>query len=310
MRKVIRIKSQKRQRTEIDRDHGTQSSELIDLFNVEKRYDSGNKIGNNGDEDQFTALRGVSLTLSLNTITVIVGPSGSGKTTLLSLIGCMSRPTSGRIRLGGKEITSLPERFLAGIRRERFGFIFQNYNLIQGITVLENTMLPAVPTDRKPERVKTKALELLEKLKIASKAHLKVKYLSGGEQQRVAIARALINDPEIIIADEPTAHLNTHLALEFIDIIAELQAEGRTILIASHDPLLYKSDSVNRVLVMRDGQIVKFASKNDLTASNKLFPVDSLTAKQAEANRDHDGDRRTGYDRRALYDRRSGCDRR
>jgi len=305
MSKIIKIKEQRQEGVQLDHDRRMQRTELIDLFNVEKRYNSANRNENKDKENQFAALRGISITLSLNAITVFIGPSGSGKTTLLSIIGCMSRPTSGRIRLGGKEISSLPERFLAKIRRERFGFIFQNYNLIQGISVLENTMIPAIPTGRKPKQVKTRALELLEKLKIASKAYLKVQYLSGGEQQRVAIARALINDPEIIIADEPTAHLNTHLALEFLDIIAKLRSEGKTILIASHDPLLYESANVNRIIVMRDGQIVKFENRNGLTDSAKPTRTDTTSDQ-----RNKPGDRRKGYDRRSLYDRRSGLDRR
>lgn len=287
MSKITRIKGQNRDGSEIDHDNRMQRGQLVELFNIEKWYNFTNRNGNKNRENEFAALRGVSITLPLNTITVIVGPSGSGKTTLLSLIGCMSRPTSGRIRLDGREITSLPERFLAKIRRDRFGFIFQNYNLIHGITVLENTMLPAIPTNRKSERIKTRALKLLEKLKISSKAYLKVQYLSGGEQQRVAIARALINNPKIIIADEPTAHLNTQLALEFLDIIAELQTEGKTILIASHDPLLHESDNVHQVIRMRDGQVVKFEDRNGLTDSEQPAIVETTADRYDNTNGCH-----------------------
>lgn len=223
---------------------------MIELSNIVKTF-------NSGKHNQFTAIRGINLSIDLNRITVFKGPSGSGKTTVLSIIGCMSRPTSGRVRVNGREITSLPERFLSEIRRKRFGFIFQSYNLIKGISVLENIMIPAYPVGKKHKLVKKDATNLLEKLKIGSKAKEKVEYLSGGEQQRVAIARSLINDPEVIIADEPTAHLDTDMAGEFLGIISEINAEGKTIIIASHDPVLFESRIVHRVIELRDGRVVE-----------------------------------------------------
>ena len=216
-----------------------------------------NKIFNVGKSNEFQALKGIDLELSRNEVTVFVGPSGSGKTTLLSILGCMSRPTSGRIWLNGREITSLPERFAAETRRETFGFIFQNYNLIKGISVLENIMIPAYPSGLKYQLIKDRAESLLEKLGIGSKAQEKVEHLSGGEQQRVAIARALINEPSTIIADEPTAHLDTELTRGLLDIFAGFKKEGKTILIASHDALIFESPIVDRVIAMRDGKIVE-----------------------------------------------------
>ena len=189
-------------------------------------------------------------------MTVFKGPSGSGKTTLLSLIGCISRPTSGRIHVNGREISGLPERFAAHLRREMFGFIFQNYHLVRGMNVLENIMIPAYPTGRKYRRIKNRALELLEQFDIVSKARQFVEHLSGGEQQRAAIARALINDPQIIIADEPTAHLDTDLAQALMDMLAKLKENGRTLLVASHDPLVFESPLADRVICMRDGRIM------------------------------------------------------
>ncbi|MBU1232327.1 MAG: ABC transporter ATP-binding protein [Proteobacteria bacterium] len=210
-----------------------------------------------GKTNEFHALKGINLEVSLGEVIVFVGPSGSGKTTLLSIIGCMSRPTSGRIWISGQEITSLPERFAARIRRETFGFIFQNYNLIKGISVLENTMLPAYPLGGKYRLTKERAITLLDKLGIGSKIQEHVEYLSGGEQQRVAIARALINAPSIIIADEPTAHLDTRLAGQLLEIFSGFRKEGKTILIASHDALVFESAVVDRVIAMRDGSVVK-----------------------------------------------------
>lgn len=214
------------------------------------------KVFNGGKPNEFIAVDKVSLTLDSGKVTVLKGPSGSGKTTLLGIIGCMARPTSGRIELAGREITSLPERFLTGIRRQTFGFIFQRLNLITGISVIENVMLPAYPSGESHAVLRDKARELLTLFNLSSKESSRVEYLSGGEAQRVAIARALINDPSVIIADEPTAHLDTKLSLEFMESIAGLKAEGKTIIIASHDPIVYEAVSVDRTVDMRDGRVV------------------------------------------------------
>jgi len=223
---------------------------LIQLSDISKTF-------NAGKSNEFQALKEINLEVALNAVSVFIGPSGSGKTTLLSILGCMSRPTSGRIWLQGREITSLPERFAAETRRETFGFIFQNYNLIKGISVLENTMLPAYPRGIKYRLIRDRAISLLENLGIASKAREPVEHLSGGEQQRAAIARALVNSPAIVIADEPTAHLDSELAQMLLDIFAGFKQEGKTILIACHDPLVFESPVVDRVISMRDGRIVE-----------------------------------------------------
>lgn len=237
---------------------------MIELSHVSKCF-------NAGKANQFTAVREVSLTIEPGRVTVLKGPSGSGKTTLLTLIGCMARPTSGRITLRGIrtacfpewgetgeiEIASLPERFLTGIRRTTFGFIFQQFNLVRGISVLENVMLPAYPTGEGHGSLRKRAVELLELFDISRHASARVDLLSGGETQRVAIARALINNPSVIIADEPTAHLDSKLSREFMEIVGSLRAEGRTILIASHDPLVFDSPLADAVVEMRDGRITR-----------------------------------------------------
>jgi putative ABC transport system ATP-binding protein len=222
---------------------------MIELKGISKVYNAGR--GN-----EFRALKEIDLRMESRGVSVFVGPSGSGKTTLLSIIACMSRPTSGRIWLDGTEVTSLPERFTAEIRRKTFGFIFQNYHLIKGLTVLENVMIPAYPIGVNYRALKQKALGLLEKLAIASKAYGRVEQLSGGEQQRVAIARALVNDPPIVIADEPTAHLDTELSSQLLRILEGLKEEGKAVLIASHDSLVVDHPSVDRVVSMRDGAVV------------------------------------------------------
>lgn len=236
---------------------------MIELSHVTKCFNSGRP-------NQFTAVDDVSLHIAAGRVTVLKGPSGSGKTTLLSLIGCMARPTTGRISLCGTrpaflpesesqdgiDISSLPERFLTEIRRSAFGFIFQQFNLIRGITVLENVMLPVYPNGMEFDVVRDRAHRLLELLRIERHAGARVDWLSGGELQRVAIARALINNPSLIIADEPTAHLDSRLSAEFMDIVAGLKDEGRTVLIASHDPLVYENGQVDAVVELRDGRII------------------------------------------------------
>ncbi|MCC6345872.1 MAG: ABC transporter ATP-binding protein [Nitrospirales bacterium] len=213
------------------------------------------KVFNAGRPSELLAVDGVSLTIEGRKITVLKGPSGSGKTTLLSIIGCMARPTSGRVELSGREITSLTERFLTRIRRESFGFIFQRFNLVSGITVLENVMLPAYPTGEQRPALQQRAMDLLAQFNLAQKAGAKVEWLSGGEAQRAAIARALINNPSVVIADEPTAHLDTKLSHEFMESMEALREEGRTVIIASHDPLVCEAAGIDRIVGMRDGKL-------------------------------------------------------
>ena len=214
------------------------------------------KVFNMGKPNEFVALNGISLSIDPEKVTVFKGPSGSGKTTLLSIIGCMARPTSGRIHLFEREITSLPERFLTEVRRKTFGFTFQQFNLIKGITALENAMLPAYPLGERHASLKKRAMDLLDLFGISQKASSRVEWLSGGEAQRLTIVRALMNNPSIIIADEPTAHLDTKLSQEFMGIVGRFKDENKTVLIASHDPLVYESNVVDRVVNVRDGRIV------------------------------------------------------
>ena len=214
------------------------------------------KVYNAGRTNAFVAVDTVTLTIAARTVTALQGPSGSGKTTLLSLAGCMARPTSVRIFLGERELTSLPERFLTDIRRRTFGFVFQQFNLIKGITVLENVMLPAYPSGERHGVVRARALELLDRLGLADKGPARVEWLSGGEAQRTAIARALINTPAVLIADEPTAHLDTALSREFMEIMGQLKDQGTSILIASHDPLVRDAAVIDRIVEMRDGRLV------------------------------------------------------
>ncbi|MEW6667654.1 MAG: ABC transporter ATP-binding protein [Thermodesulfobacteriota bacterium] len=229
---------------------------MIQLFNIKKTF-------NMGKPNEFVAIEGINMVIDSQKVTILKGPSGSGKTTLLSLIGCMARPTAGRIMLRNREITSLPERFLTDIRRHTFGFIFQQFQLIKGVTVLENVMIPAYPIGISHSSLKEKAMALLDLFDIPNKASSKVEWLSGGEMQRVTIARALINDPTFIVADEPTAHLDSKLSVEFMEIVRKLKEKDKTIVIASHDPIVHESEAVDRVIEMRDGKIIESREASD-----------------------------------------------
>ncbi|MBM4275808.1 MAG: ABC transporter ATP-binding protein [Deltaproteobacteria bacterium] len=222
---------------------------MIELVDIKKVF-------NAGKPNELTAVDGVNLGIEARQITVLKGPSGSGKTTLLSLVGCMARPTAGRIILQGREITSLPERFLTAMRRRCFGFIFQQFNLLKGISVLENVMLPAYPNGENYGALRERAMGLLAMFNLGAKAEARVEWLSGGEAQRVAIARALVNNPGVIIADEPTAHLDSRLSREFMAYMQSFKAAGKTVIIASHDPLVYESPAVDRIVDMRDGRLI------------------------------------------------------
>jgi len=222
---------------------------MIELSGVRKAF-------NQGRPNEFWALNGIDLNIAPQQATVFFGPSGSGKTTLLTVVGCLARPTVGRVRLKDRDISGLPERFLTGLRRRTFGFIFQQFNLIRGLSAIENIMLPAYPLGGDWRELKERAEFLLDSLRLSHRRTARVEWLSGGEQQRVAIARALINDPEVLIADEPTANLDTALSMEFLGILETLAGQGRSILLTSHDPLVVESAVVRRVVTLRDGQIV------------------------------------------------------
>jgi putative ABC transport system ATP-binding protein len=220
----------------------------IQLQEVRKAY-------NQGQPNEFWAIRGLSLDVEPRRITCLKGASGSGKTTLLAIIGCLARPTSGRVLLDGKRLSGLPERFLTDIRRHTFGFIFQRFNLIDGLSVLENVMLPAYPLGPVHAALTSRARRLLGQFELDDKAANPVNLLSGGEAQRVAICRALINDPAVVIADEPTGHLDSRLSSALMASLEQLRRDGKTVLVTSHDPDVYDSPVVDRVVELRDGRL-------------------------------------------------------
>lgn len=214
------------------------------------------KVFNQGRHNELWAVREVSLTIETGLLTCLRGPSGSGKTTLLAMIGCLSRPTSGRITIDGEALSGLPERFMTDIRRRTFGFVFQQFNLIRGLSLLENVMLPAYPDAPDHRVLKARAMALLERFGLHALAGQKVEWLSGGEAQRTAICRAMINQPRVVIADEPTANLDSRLSVAFMSMAAELVAAGKTLIVTSHDPLVFDSPNVDCVVSLRDGRVV------------------------------------------------------
>lgn len=220
------------------------------------QLDRINKVFNQGRHNELHAVRDVSLDIEAGKLTCLRGPSGSGKTTLLAMIGCLSRPTSGRITLDGERLSGLPERFATDVRRRTFGFVFQQFNLIRGLTLLDNVMLPAYPDAPDPKVLGAKAESLLDRFGLFGLAGHKVEWLSGGEAQRTAICRALINDPAILIADEPTANLDSKLSAAFMEIAAELVSSGKTLIVSSHDSQVFDNPVVDRLVSLHDGQVV------------------------------------------------------
>ncbi|CAD6492047.1 MAG: putative ABC transporter ATP-binding protein [Candidatus Argoarchaeum ethanivorans] len=198
-------------------------------------------------------LHDINLAVDAGEFAAIMGPSGSGKSTLMNLIGCLDRPTSGKITIGGEDISLLAETDLARIRGERVGFVFQTFNLISRLTALKNVELPMVYQDiSRGERLK-RAAELLRMLGLMDRANHKPPELSGGQRQRVAIARALANEPDILLADEPTGNLDSKTGLEIMQIFNDLHSEGRTIIMVTHDRAL--AENCDRIIRLKDGGI-------------------------------------------------------
>ena len=216
---------------------------MIQLHNVIKTYD-----------DKVQALKGVDLQFKEGEFIVLKGVSGSGKSTILSLIAGLLKPTSGEVIVDNKKISKLPDHFCSEFRRDNIGFIFQKYNLISTLSVYDNIVLPLVPENLEREALEEKFQRTVTLFNIKHKEGSLVKNLSGGEQQRVAIARANINNPKIILADEPTANLDEKLSLNFIEIMRGLKATNKTIILATHDPLFFHLDFVDRIIEVKDGQ--------------------------------------------------------
>ena len=218
---------------------------VLDIENVSKSYKLG-KI-------EVPVLNDINLTVNEGEFAAIMGHSGSGKSTLMNLIGCLDRPTSGRIIIAGMDISKLSDIELARIRGKRIGFVFQTFNLISRLTAQKNVELPMVYQDVPGKRREKRAKELIEMLGLGERARHKPAELSGGQRQRVAIARALANEPEIILADEPTGNLDSKTGQEIMQIFDKLHSEGRTILMVTHDSEL--AGNCDRIIRLKDGKI-------------------------------------------------------
>ncbi len=222
------------------------SSHLIEVENLTKVYDLG--------ETKVEALRGISLFIDSGSYVAIMGPSGSGKTTFLDILGCLSRPTSGSYRYMGEEVSRFSERRLAQLRNHEIGFVFQNFNLLSRATALENVELPLL-YDRVPYRERRRrALEALEAVGLGDRIYHKPNELSGGQRQRVAIARALVNNPSIILADEPTGNLDTASGESILELFEQLHKNGHTIIMVTHEPDV--AERAQRIIKFRDGKVV------------------------------------------------------
>ena len=218
---------------------------MISLENVSKIY----KLG----KTEVVALRDINLIIEEGEFVAIMGPSGSGKSTLLHLIGGLDKPSKGRVIVDGLEISSLPEKKLAEFRRKNVGFVFQFFYLVPTLTALENVMLPLLPT--KPSWLRERAEKLLIEVGLGDRLNHKPGELSGGEQQRVAIARALINDPKIIIADEPTGNLDSATGKRVVELLKRISREkNKTLILATHNLEIAKM--ADRIIYLRDGKII------------------------------------------------------
>ena len=222
---------------------------MITLKNITKKYELNKN-------NTITALDNISLEIKEGELVVLKGVSGSGKSTILSLIASLTKPTTGDVMVNNKRVSKLPDNFASDYRQEDIGFIFQRYNLIATLSVSGNILLPLVPTNPDEVEAKEKLHRVMKQFDIVDKRDTLVRNLSGGEQQRVAIARALVNDPKIVIADEPTANLDEKLSLDFIEILKGLKESGKTIVVATHDPLFFDLDMVDRIVDVQGGKIL------------------------------------------------------
>lgn len=219
---------------------------IIELNDVKKIYRMG--------EVDVPALNGVSLKIKQGEFIAIMGPSGSGKSTLMNMVGCLDVPTEGKIFLDGKDISKMSESGLAQIRGKKIGFVFQKFNLLATLTALENVTMPMMFQNVDENVRRKKGVELLDLVGLEKRSSHKPSELSGGQQQRVAIARSLANDPEVILADEPTGNLDTKTGRDIMVMLKKLHNDGKTIIMVTHDPDVGKH--AKRIVLIKDGMVV------------------------------------------------------
>ncbi len=222
---------------------------MNDLIRVEKVE----KVYNQGEPNELKVLRGIDLKIERGEMVAIFGPSGSGKSTLLHIMGCLDRPTSGRVFIEGKDVSRLSDDELALIRREKIGFVFQQFNLVNALTALENVEIPMRISGKSKVKSEKRAKELLRSVGLGERLNHFPRQLSGGEMQRVAIARALANEPDVILADEPTGNLDSKTGDEIVNLMKKLNDKGYTFVIVTHDPTVAKHAS--KRIKIKDGKI-------------------------------------------------------
>ena len=218
---------------------------IIRLLDIRKSYFMGRQ--------ELEVLKGVSLDIFKNEYVALMGPSGSGKSTLMNILGCLDTPTSGSYVLNGQNVSTMPDDSLADVRNIEIGFVFQQFNLLPRLTALENVALPLVYAGTPKKARQERAMQVLEKVSLTDRSHHKPNELSGGQCQRVAIARALVNNPSLILADEPTGNLDTRTSIEIMDIFSQIQATGNTVVLVTHEEDI--ANYARRIVRLRDGVI-------------------------------------------------------
>jgi putative ABC transport system ATP-binding protein len=218
---------------------------IIHLENLRKSYFMGKQA--------LPVLKGITLDISKNEYVALMGPSGSGKSTLMNILGCLDSPTAGTYVLNGNDVSQMEDNQLADIRNKEIGFVFQQFNLLPRLTALDNVALPLVYAGIPKKQRNEMAMSMLEKVQLSDRAHHKPNELSGGQSQRVAIARALVNNPSMILADEPTGNLDTKTSNEIMDIFSKIQSAGNTVVLVTHEEDIAKF--AHRIVRLRDGLI-------------------------------------------------------
>ncbi|GAB3010070.1 ABC transporter ATP-binding protein [Niabella terrae] len=220
-------------------------SGIIHIEKLEKSYFMG--------QQELRVLKGLTLEIARNEYVALMGPSGSGKSTLMNILGCLDSPTAGTYILNGQDVSRMADNALAEVRNQEIGFVFQQFNLLQRQTALENVTLPLIYAGVPPKIRTEKAMHMLERVNLADRSHHKPNELSGGQCQRVAIARALVNDPAIILADEPTGNLDTRTSYEIMDIFGQIHNGGNTVVLVTHEEDIARH--AHRVIRLRDGMV-------------------------------------------------------
>lgn len=218
---------------------------IIHLENIRKSYFMG--------KNELEVLKGISLDISTNEYVALMGPSGSGKSTLMNILGCLDTPTGGNYTLNGQDVSQMADNELAVVRNKEIGFVFQQFNLLPRLTALENVALPLVYAGFSRKLRNQKAMQVLEMVNLRDRSHHKPNELSGGQCQRVAIARALVNDPSLILADEPTGNLDTKTSYEIMEIFNDIHSRGNTIVLVTHEEDI--ANHAHRIVRLRDGVI-------------------------------------------------------